>query len=117
MLYDCDRCGRTCLSESAVEKAKLRGKTPLCRDCQTRRLFRVQFATDYCVPHQGFFDSEQWPVNNNNQRIYLDQPTCGYQDCIRAAHHTEPAEVIFVQPRHVSPRRKKGYKMKSGQAA
>ena len=116
MLFDCDRCGRTCLSESAYEKALLRGKTPLCRDCQSGRLFRVQFADDYCVPHQGFFDKDGWPVNNNNERIYADRATCGYQDCVRVVHHLEPALVIFVQPRHTAPR-KKGYKIRSEQAA
>ena len=100
MLYDCDRCGRTCLSESAVEKAKLRGKTPLCRDCQTHQLFRVQYAEDYCVPHQGAFDVEDSPVNEFGQRLFLDEASCGHRDCVRLSHHVEPANVVFVGPSH-----------------
>ena len=100
MLYDCDRCGRTCLSEDGYLKALMRGRTPLCRDCQTHRLFRVQYADDYCVPHQGFFDRDDYPVDEWGQRLYADEATCNHRDCVRTVHHTEPAQVVFVMPTH-----------------
>lgn len=101
MLFDCDRCGRTCLSESAYEKALLRGKTPLCRDCQAGRLFRVQYADDYCVPNQGPFNLDDYPVNELGERLYLDEATCGHRDCVRSSHHTVRANVVFVIPSHI----------------
>ena len=106
MLYDCDRCGRTCLSEDAYKKANDRGKTPLCRDCQASRLFRVQYATDYCVPHQGLFDLQDNPVNEWGERLYFDEPTCQHRDCVRANHHVEPAAVSFVMPVYESPKKR-----------
>jgi hypothetical protein len=109
LLYDCDRCGRTCLSIHAVEKALFRGKTPLCRDCQTNRLFRVQYETDYCVPHQGFFNLDDYPVTDAGQVIYTDEPTCGHRDCVRQAHHSQKAVVPFVIPSHArKPKPTKG---------
>jgi hypothetical protein len=106
MLYDCDRCGRTCLSEDGYRKSLDRGKTPLCRDCQARQLFRVQYAEDYCVPHQGFFDTDDYPIDEWGQRLYLDESTCKHRDCVRVVHHTEPAAVAFVMPVYKTPKKR-----------
>ena len=100
MKHDCSRCGNQCLSVWAYEKAIERGKTPLCVDCQTTRLLRVQYDDDYCVPHQGLFDDNDTPINNDGLVIYPDVATCGHSDCVRLAHHVEPALVEFSQPKH-----------------
>lgn len=108
MKIGCDRCGILCLTEWAVEKAKERGKTPLCADCQQieKPLYRVQTDDDYCVPHQGFFDSDDWPLNNDGLRVFGDLGTCGHSDCVKPAHHAEAQVAPYRQPKH--PRRK-GY--------
>lgn len=107
MKRDCAKCGNQCLSEWAYEKALERGKTPLCPDCQqVNPLYRVQYDEDYCVPHQGYFDKEDWPLNNNGERIFGDLGTCGHSDCVKPAHHAEAPLAAYKQPKH--PRRK-GY--------
>ena len=100
LLYDCDRCGRTCIGERTHEKMLERKKIPLCPDCQLNTLFRVVYSNDYCVPHQGFFDKEDWPVDNFGVRLYADLGSCGHSDCIKASHHADKQLVKFVQPRH-----------------
>lgn len=106
MKYECTQCGNQCLSQWAYEKALERGKTPLCVDCQqVNPLYRVQYDDDYCVPHQGFFDKEDWPLNNNGERIFADLATCGHSDCVKPAHHAKEAVASYRQPKH--PRRKK----------
>jgi hypothetical protein len=106
MKIECDRCGLQCLSAFAFEKALERGKTPLCADCQQleKPLYRVQGVDDYCVPHQGHFDSDDWPLNNDGLRIFTDLGLCGYSDCVKPAHHAEAQVVEYRQPKH--PRRK-----------
>ena len=105
MKYECTQCGHQCLSEWAYEKALERGKTPLCGDCQqVKPLYRVQYEDDYCVPHQGYFDADDWPLNNKGERIFADLGTCGHSDCVKPAHHAEEAVAEYRQPKH--PRRK-----------
>lgn len=105
MKHECTRCGHQCLSEWAYEKALERGKTPLCADCQqVHPLYRVLYADDYCVPHQGYFDKEEWPINNKGERVFADLGLCGHSDCVKPAHHAEEAVAEYKQPKH--PRRK-----------
>ena len=106
MKIACDRCGSLCLSEWAVEKALSRGKTPLCPDCQQveKPLYRVQGDDDYCVPHQGYFDKDDWPLNDDGERVFSDLATCGHSDCVKPAHHAEAPVAVYKQPKH--PRRK-----------
>lgn len=105
MKYDCTRCGLPCLSEFAYSKAIERGKEPLCADCQQQKpLYRIQYDDDYCVPHQGFFDADDWPLNDDGLRVFADRATCGHSDCVKPTHHAEPAQVKYKQPKH--PRRK-----------
>jgi hypothetical protein len=108
MKIECDRCGLQCLSAHAFEKALERGKTPLCADCQQleKPLYRVQGVDDYCVPHQGIFSPDDYPLDRSGRRLFDSDALCGKRDCIKESHYATPKLVKFSQPRH-TPRVKR----------
>lgn len=99
MFYDCDRCGRTCIPEGTWLKCKERGYVAKCADCRAGRSYRVSYGEDYCVPHQGLFNMDDYPVNKAGQRLYGSEALCGNRDCIRETHYATEKLVKFAAER------------------
>ena len=106
MFYDCDKCGACVIPEGTWLKATQKGYKPKCESCRATRLVRVQYGDDYCVPHQGIFSPDDYPLDRSGRRLFDSDALCGKRDCIKESHYATPKLVKFSQPRH-TPRVKR----------
>lgn len=114
MFYDCARCGRTCIPEGTFNKCIERGYPARCADCRAGRLIRVQYGEDYCVPHQGVFDLNDYPLDNAGRRLFESEALCGHRDCIKDAHYATPKLVKFAATRSRGEKPRKHYYKPTG---
>lgn len=81
----CKRCGFEMKSDY-VSKRKSQNMALECMSCTQKPVKRVVYPSgDYCQPHFGDFDAEDYPLKNG-MPFRPGARTCGSRDCVRTVH-------------------------------
>jgi hypothetical protein len=81
----CDRCGYEDTS-GLLEKRVDRGASKTCPSCRARPTSIVKTKFGDCLPHQGEFDDDDNPLDDQGNLLMPGLRTCNASDCLNPEH-------------------------------